>query len=149
MSVNWYKAVENDLREYMGMLDAEQSIKDRLEVLNEDLKSVRGPVLDDVPISGGGSHYEDHLLNKIQERTEKRRQLAIVRQRIKMVKRGLKALNDTERDVIDGFYFNPASRNRRADALSDRLHCDRATVYRIREQAMRKMVLHCHGLPKT
>lgn len=149
MSVDWYKVAESDLREYAGMLDAEASIKERLQVLDGSLKSIRGPVLDDVPVSGGGSHYEDHLINAITERTEKRRQLAIVQQRIRMVERGLNALDDDERMILEGFYIHPVSRHRCADILAERIPCDRVTVYRKRAAAMRKMVLHSHGYPKT
>ena len=147
MSVDWYKAAESDLREYSGLLDAIKSLEERLEVLGE--VSLRGPVLDDVPIHGGGSHYEDHILNALSERTEKKRLLAINRQRVQMIERGLKSLDGEERAILDGFYIYPMSTYRCADILAEKLSYDRVTVYRKRTAAMKKYVLHTHGLPKT
>ncbi len=147
MSIDWYKAAETDLREYTGLLDAIKSLEERVAMLSG--VSLRGPVLDDVPIHGGGSHYEDHLINEIVEADEKKRLLAINRQRVKMIERGLQSLSDEERAILEGFYIYPMSTYRCADILAEKLSYDRATVHRRRGAAMRKYVLHTYGLPKT
>lgn len=142
--MRWDKEAEADLRKYPGMLNAVQNLEERVAFLTASSECLKGPVLDDVPIHGGGSHYEDRILDNLVEREKKKALLEVNRQQIRAIERGLSALNKDERDVLEGFYIHPSKGC--VDSLIARLHCERATVYRIRTRALYNFTVNMYGL---
>lgn len=143
--MRWDKEAESDLRKYPGLLNATKNLSERIEYLEASSGSLKGSVCDDVPVHGGGSHYEDRILNNLVERERKRMLLDVDEQLLTAIERGLSALTDEERMVIDGFYIYPV-RSDKADALAARIPCGRATVFRIRDRALYKFTVSMYGL---
>lgn len=142
--MKWDDIAIGDLRRYPGLCSSVKNLSERLRILEESAADVKGANLDRIPLSGGGSCYEDKLLNVLVEKEKKRHLLKTDLQLKKAIERGLGALDDEERRVLEGFYMYP-SRNA-ADSLASRIACDRATVYRIRKRALYKFTVHMYGV---
>lgn len=142
--MRWDKEAESDLRKYPGLLNAVKNLRERVEYLEASSGSLKGSVCDDVPVHGGGSHYEDRILNNLVERERKKMLLNVDEQLIAAIERGLKALTDEERMVVEGFYFHPTKAA--ADSLAAKIPCDRSVVYDIRKRALYKFTVHMYGI---
>lgn len=142
--MRWDKEAESDLRKYPGLLNAVKNLRERIEYLEASSGSLRGAVCDDVPIHGGGTTFEDRILNNLVERERKRMLLSANEQLIAAIERGLSVLTEDEKTILEGFYFYPS--RKAAERLADQIPCDRATVYRIRDRALYQFTVNMYGL---
>lgn len=141
--MNWkFEAIEK-LKQYeakkKSLLNIPQEIK-RLEVA---MQSIRSAMSDGSPVQGGGSGREDMYLSNIVQREELERSLVQAQIWVALADAGLELLNEEERLILDRFYINPAKGN--VERLCMELGCEQATIYRKREQAIRKFTLSLYG----
>lgn len=138
--MNWkYEAIDK-LKQYEAKKHAAASISDEIGRLEQAMSSVRSASSDGTPVRGGGSGREDAYLSNIVRREELERSLKMIREWLEFVQSGLDFLADDERMILDRLYINPAKGN--VERLCMELNCERATVYRRREQALdRKSVV--------
>lgn len=142
--MKWNDVAIGDLRRYPGLCSSVKNLSERVRILEESAADVKGANLDRIPISGGGSHYEERILSNLVEKEKKRSLLKTNLQLKKAIERGLSALTKEERMVLEGFYMYPTKNA--ADNLASRIHCDRATVYRIRTKALYTFTIHMYGI---
>ena len=62
---------------------------------------------------------------------------------VSKVERGLSALSDEDRLILDRFYINPAKGN--VDRLCGELHLEKSTVYDRKDKALRRYTLARYG----
>lgn len=136
----------DDLRAYTRQKNALRNIKERIAALQAQAEGLRTQRTDTVPVQGGASRTEERLLDSIVERDRLRENYRITRERVEAVERGLAALSEEERFVLMGF----AEADRRdkcvAERLAASLHLGRATVYRIRDEALYRFTLQSYGV---
>ena len=110
------------------------TMEQRIAVLRSQFGALRSATTDGTPVQGGGNGREDALIGNIAERQQLEKNLQFAREEVAELDAAMAQLSPDERKVLDKFYV----RRKRftADALADELHCDRATVYRIRDRGL-------------
>ena len=99
---------------------------------------------DSTPVQGGGNRQEDRLLNLIVESERLRLSLTAHELRMEVIERGLAALSDQDRLILETF-----ARNRSGEAvniLSDTLFLERTRVYQLWDEALRRYTIAEFGL---
>lgn len=142
--MNWKEFAIQDLRKYNQLKQALQNIPERIEVINSRKLAMRSATMSAVPMHGGGNRYEDNLLNSIVEEERLKLNSVEADKLVGIIDRGLDQLNDTERRVLCAFYVDRKPRH--VERLMDELHCERTTVYRIKDTALYKFTISMYGL---
>lgn len=140
----WERLMEDRLRTIAVKLDAYTTASDHLDQLRSAACEVKGPVLSRVPISGtGGNREEGRRLNNIALQEEIERNLAKLRQDVELHEKNWPKLTDQERTVLDYFYIN-RQRNH-MQVLMKKFHCEKSTVYRMKDDALFKLTMLTYG----
>ena len=141
--MNWkYEAVDK-LKQYGAKKNALKAIPEEIRRLENAMTGIRSGAADGTSVQGGGSGKEDMYLSNIVRRQELERSLELAKEWVAFVQAGLDFLAEDERLILDRFYIYPAKGN--AERLCMELGCERATVYRRREQALRKFTISLYG----
>ena len=141
--MNWQKEAVNDLKSYEARRQSVDNLKERIADLEKRAIKLGG-TSNSVPVQGGGNRNEEALVNNIAERERLKMALSAAQKLVDVIDRGLAVLDDDEYKVLEGFYINRSSRH--LDKLCDDLHCEQATVYRIKERALYKFTLAMYGV---
>ena len=141
--MDYKKIAKAELRDVPAMRTAMDNIKDRIRSLEMQKTSLRS-TSDSTPVQGGGNRQEDRLLNLIVESERLRLSLTAHELRMKVIERGLAALSDQDRLILETF-----ARNRSGEAvniLSDTLFLERTRVYQLWDEALRRYTIAEFGL---
>lgn len=141
--MNWQKIAIADLQSYTPRKVAIDNLRDRIAELNTRIERL-GSTSNDVPVQGGGNRTEEGLINGITERDRLEMSLHIAEDLIHRIDKGLAVLSDDQRKVLDGFYINRSLNY--MDKLCDELHCEKSTVYRIKDEALHKFTVAMYGI---
>lgn len=142
--MNWKSEAIDKLRGYEAHQQALVSIPKELELLRSRMMSIRSAGSDGSPSHGGGNGREDMLITAIVKFEELERQLKQAKQWCELVDGGLNALDAEQRKVLDAMYIKP--RRNVVDWLCDDLCCEKSTVYRKRDDALRRFVQALYGV---
>ncbi len=145
--MNWKKEAENELRQYADISASLINIRERIEAIDSDMTAIKGST-SSVPVKGGGSKYEDSLLNLIVEKNRLRALYKANKHRHSVIKRGLDALNDTEMKVINRFYIQGMKYTAAVNTLRDEIGYEEASINRIRNAALYHYTVAEFGLPE-
>lgn len=141
--MNWkYEAVDK-LKQYEAKKQSLISIPMEIARLESAMQNIRSATADGTPVSGGGSGREDMLLSNIVQREELERSLEQARKWVALVDAGLEILTAEERKILDRFYVHPE--RGAADRLAGDLHVDVKTVYRRKDDALRRFTISLYG----
>lgn len=145
--MNWkYEAIEK-LRDYEAKKQAMESIPEEIRELEMALTGIRSAATDGTPVTGGGSGRENAYLNNICKRDELKRARQQAECWVKMVDDALTLLTDEERLVLERFFICPGKGN--VDRLCGELGVEKATVYRRRDQALRRFTICLYGITEN
>lgn len=97
------------------------------------------------PVIGGGNHYEETLTNYIAEYGRLKELLKVNWRKVQLIERGLNALDDTERTVINRFFICNMRSESAADYLAEELGYEQAQIYRIRNRALQHYTRAVYG----
>lgn len=142
--MNWKREAADKLRNYEAHKQAIESIPREIKRLESSYAGIRSATTDGTPVSGGGNTREDVMLSNIVHRDELKRRLKEARLWVSMVDKALAVLNDEERLVLDKFYIHQSKGA--VDDLCGRLNIERATVYRRRDNALRRFTIALYGV---
>lgn len=142
--MNWKREAIDKLRNYEVHNQSLESIPQEIKRLESVCAGIRSATMDSTPVSGGGSTREDVLLSNIVHRDELKRRLKEARLWVSMVNKALAILTEDERLVLDRFYIHPAKGN--VGELCERLKVEQSTVYRRRDNALRRFTLALYGV---
>lgn len=141
--MNWQKEAINDLGCYLArknsILVMREKIKE-LQAKEERLKSAAS----NVPVQGGASKSEDMIINCIVECDRLKDNITAIARWLALVDRGLNTLTEDEKVVLDKFYINRPTRH--IDRLCDELHCEKSTVYRLKDSGLKKFTMAMYGI---
>lgn len=144
--MKWNECAIEDLKKYAGLTASLQNIPERIAALEMEFTGIKGNRTDKEPISGtGANHWENFLINNINERERLKLLLAVNKKMAGVIKRGLSALNENERLVLEYFYIR--AQQDHIGKLSEELNIERTDVYRLKDKALRKFVLNMYGFP--
>ena len=141
--MNWKKEAANDLRTYPQRKAACENIRERIQILDEQFKSLRG-VSTDIPVKGGMSRQEEKLLDNIYEREKLEFSLKVAEALVELTEKGLEKLNETEKAVLEGFYFEKLEN--RVERLCERFSVEKSTLYRMKDSALEKFTRSEYGI---
>ena len=146
--MNWQEQAAQDLRKYEQQKQSIENIPERIRALREKYEAVKCVCADTPAVDGGGGRgrAEDAMLDNILERKRLALTLAANRRVVALVERGLAALSEPERAVLDAFYINP--RGEKLEYLRDELGYERSQVYRIKDEALYKYTVNQYGIPE-
>lgn len=146
--MNWKREAIDKLRNYDVHKQAIESVPKEIKRLEVQYTGIRSATTDGTPVSGGdGSTREDALLSNIVHRDELKRRLREARLWVAMVDKALAVLSDEERLLMDRFYIHPVKGA--VGDLCDRLNVEKATVYRRRDNALRRFTIALYGVTET
>ena len=140
--MNWKIESMEELREYEAKRTAVESIPQEIRQI-QDQRAKLGGSGNTVPVTGGGSRWEDRQINLIVRLDKLSTSLKLAQEWVEKVERGLKILNAEERMILDRFYINPAKGN--VDRLCGDLHLEKTAVYNRKDAALRKYTLARYG----
>ena len=140
--MNWKAEAVRDLKTYPQRKKSIENIKERIEVLDEQFTSLHGISVGE-PVMGGMSKQEEKMLDNISERERLNFSLKIAEELVRLTEKGLEVLDKRERQVLEGFYIQESHNH--VETLCQRLNIEKSTLYRIKDEALRKFTLAMYG----
>lgn len=141
---NWERQSIEDLQSYEKKKQSISNITEQIEILNMQYTALRGQAFDSSPIQGGGSRMEDHLLDNIVKRERLQMNLSAVKRMVHLIERGLRSLDEKEREMLEVFFVNRPARH--IDLLRDKYHVEQSEVYRMKDEALYKFTIGMYGM---
>ncbi|PYG88487.1 hypothetical protein LY28_01336 [Ruminiclostridium sufflavum DSM 19573] len=142
--MRWSDCAVQDLKKYEGLKASIYNIEERIEALEIKFEGIKVNRSDKIPAHGGGSKWEDYLLDNIVERERLNFLLEADRKILGIIERGLQALDNTERLVLDRFFIH--RRKDHIGTLIEELGVEQSQIYRIKDQALYKFTIHMYGI---
>ena len=143
--MNWKEEAKRELRNYAALKESLPNIRLRIESIEARMTSLKS-MSDDTPVKGGGSQYEDRLLNCLVEKERLAATYKADKIRLHLIERGLAVLNETERAIVEEFAQNRPGRA--VEILADRIGYERAQIYRLYDVALYRYTLAEYGIPE-
>ena len=141
--MDWKKETIDELRKHGVRRAALGSLRQRIDILETDFGRLKAVQTDRGVSRGGGSAAEDRLINNLMERERLTDQLQITKAYIRWMETALQQLSPEEVTVLEYFFIDrPADY---VDQLCERLGCEQAQVYRIKERALRELALRLYA----
>ena len=141
--MNWKPEAIKELKNYSQRKVAADNIKERIKTLEEQYVSLKGISIGE-PVMGGFSRQEEKMLDNITERENLKFNLLIVEKLNALTEKGLGELTERERLVLEGFYFLEC--NNHVETLCRKMNVEKSTLYRIKDEALRKFTLSMYGI---
>ena len=140
--MNWKKEAIDKLVCYNARKRALRTIPNQIKELRLRRQGIHAARTDGVAV-GGGTRREDRIINSIVYEEELRERLAATKLWVESVDEALACLDDQERLILDRFYISPHSGS--ADRLCEELAMERSSVYRKKDQALRRFTMALYG----
>lgn len=137
----WKLLAIEELETYPAKKEAMTTIPERLRELESAFVSIGSPSADKVAVQGGGGN--DKALNNIAQRDKLSQNLAEVVRFTARVERGLAVLGDDENEILSRCYIHPE--RGAVERIANARGLDKSTVYRIRDDALRKFTIAMYG----
>ena len=141
--MKWKNEAMEKLRRYDVMRQALRNIPAEIARLQDEACTLRGITTDRTSVKGGGNRREEALINNLVERQELERTLKQVKRWLATADRGLLALAEEERLVLQRLYLYPEKGA--VDRLCNELGVEQSTIYRKRDQALERFTLAMYG----
>ena len=133
-----------DLREYKAQLASIQNLKDAIAECQAGIDQLHSTQYDRTPVMGGESGYEERILTNMDKIKRLNGNLSIAKSKTARVDRGMAALDDDERMVLERMYVNQEREAIRR--LCEDLNCEIAQIYRIRRRALNRFTRAMYGI---
>ena len=139
--MNWKEEAVEKLRRYRLMANSAQAIPRELERLVGEAQMLRA-----APFGGGGGRrnvrsHEDRLLDNLTQRQELAAQLEQVESWVQFTGQALEQLDAQEQEILRRLYIEGAD----VTAVSRELGMERSGLYRMRDEALKKLTLAMYG----
>ncbi len=140
----WKHDVKEKLIDYRRQHNVVLTLPDELHRLELEYSGIRSANANATPVQGGGTAYEDRLLNNIVLRAETERSLEMARLDVSRIEAALAMLDEDERHIADVMYID---RQRGAvERLREELCLeDERSVYKRAEKVLRKLTIALYG----
>lgn len=142
--MNWQKEAIADLRCYRSRKMSIESMTERLKALEDKFGAIRCATTDSTPVMGGASRLEDNLINNIVERQRIGLNIDATTRLIDLTERGLSALDDRQRMVLEKFYVERPARH--VEWLMEHFCVEQSQIYRLKDEALYNFTVGMFGL---
>ena len=145
MSFNWCVFSIQRLRDYEDRKAAVDNLTEQLELLEDKFTAIRSATTDSTPVQGGNENRrEQMLIHNIATREELQNNLEITKQEIAITEKGLAALTETEKKILQRFYINRTKGY--VERLCDELYVSKTELYRQKDEALKRFTMVCYGI---
>lgn len=145
--MNWQKEAINDLRCHEKRKAALESLADEIRELRGRTYGSSSPAADAVPVQGGSSTAEERWIAAIDELERKKEVYRLTKRRVDAVERGLAALDEQQREILEAFFINQVQGH--VQALAEKYHVEQSRVYQMKDQAVRDFTLARYGISEA
>ena len=145
--MNWRNEAMEKLRRYDIMRQALRNIPEEIERLKAEAVTLKSVSTDSMFVRGSGSRQEDARINNIIQRQELEQTLRLVRQWLTVTERGLLALDEEQRTILQRLYLYP--QKGAIERLCMELGLEQSSVYRKRDQALHRFTAAIYGFSDT
>lgn len=145
--MNWKREAVEKLRSYSGRKASLSRTKEEIRQLEGDLRAIKSQLGRSGTPSGGGGGTDDAIVGNIALREELKRNQRQTLQWVRQMDDALKLLDSEERLVLEWCYMRHTKGA--VDDLCEKLSVEKSTVYRRREDALRKFTLAYYGAIET
>lgn len=145
--MNWQKEAIADLRCHEKRKAALESLADELRELRARTYGTSSPAAEAVPVQGGSSTAEERWIAAIDELERKKEVYRLTKRRVDAVERGLAALDEQQREILEAFFINRVQGH--VQALAEKYHVEQSRVYQMKDQAVRDFTLARYGISEA
>lgn len=142
----WKNEAVSRLKAYQAKKLALENIPMEIRQQVLALSSIRSADPDSAPVRGNSTR-EDAMLNNMVYRSELEESLLRTRLWVDATDRALGVLNQEERILLERFFIY--AEPKAADRLAGDLHMDVKTVYRRKDEALRKFTIALYGMAES
>ena len=144
--MNWKTEAIDRLRRYDAMKAAAVNMAEELKELSASIASIESAMTDRIVVKKS-TGFNEKLLNDLAKKEEMAVALRSAKSWLKVTERALKVLKPDEKLVLYRMYI---SRERGAlDRLCEELGCEISTVYRRRDEALKRFTMSLYGYTET
>lgn len=145
--MNWKVEAINDLRCHEKRKAALESLADEIRELRARTYGTSSPAVDAVPVQGGTSTAEGRWIAAIDELERKKEAYRITKRQVEAVERGIAALDEQQREILEAFFINRVQGY--VQALAEKYHVEQSRVYQMKDQAVRDFTLARYGISEA
>lgn len=145
--MNWKNEAIEKLESYGAMRQSIQSIVLEIKRLELEADAIRSACANSPAVMGGSGRREDRLLNNIVQRQELQRSLDLAKIWLETTDQALGSLRQEEKQLLEQMYMSPKWGN--VNQLSMDIGLARGTIYRKRDEALRKFTLALYGATES
>lgn len=142
--MNWQTVAVQRLKSYEARKTAMEAIPERVRLLEMQFTSIRAAKTDATPVQEEGNKREEMLVGNISQREELQKNYKIAKREVDLTEKGLAALTEREQRVLYMFYIN--RQHGHIDRLCSELNVEKSTVYRMKDDALRKFTMAMYGV---
>ncbi len=133
-----------DLQKYNTLKNSLDNIADKIKLLDDNYTSINSFNNTHIPTEGGGSKREEQLLDNIVERQRLEINYNNNLKLIHIIEKGLKAITDDERLVLEYFYINRPSNH--IKKLMTILNFEKSQIYNLKSKALYNFTINMYGV---
>lgn len=146
--MDWKIEATDKLKQYEAKRQSLQIIPLEIAQIESTMTGIRSARTDSIAIrNSGGNARENMMLSCIVRKEELQRNLEQAELWVEAVTSALDVLNDDERKILDRMYIH--REKKASDRLAGELFVDIATVYRWKDDALRKFTIALYGCTES
>lgn len=143
--MDWKIEATDKLKQYEAKRQSLQIIPLEIAQIESTMTGIRSARTDSIAIrNSGGNARENMMLSCIVRKEELQRNIEQTELWVKAVTAALDMLNDDERKILDRMYVH--REKKAADRLAEELFVDLKTIYRWKDDALRKFTIALYGV---
>jgi len=143
--MDWKIEATDKLKQYEAKRQSLQIIPLEIAQIESTMTGIRSARTDSIAIrNSGGNARENMMLSCIVRKEELQRNIEQTKLWVKAVTAALDMLNDDERKILDRMYIH--REKKAADRLAEELFVDLKTIYRWKDDALRKFTIALYGV---
>ena len=146
--MDWKTMAIDDLREYNARRQSLEILPMQIAEIDAEMTGIRSSGnMASVSVSGGSGSREDVLISRMVKKEKLQRNLDRAKLWVRFMDKGLAALTEDERHILDRFYINPAKGN--VDRLCEELFVEKTALYKRKDAALRKFTVALYGCAES
>ena len=145
--MKWKNEAMDKLKKYDAMQMARKNIPEEIRRLKSEACAMRRASLDTPFVRFSGGRREEALLTNITQRQELEWTLKQVKHWLSITDRGLLALPEDERLILQRLYLYPEKGA--VERLCAELGVEQSSIYRKRDQALERFTVAMYGFPES
>ena len=146
--MDWKTMAIDDLREYNARRQSLEILPMQIAEIDAEMTGIRSSGnMASVSVSGGSGSREDVLISRMVKKEKLQRNLDRAKLWVGFMDKGLAALTEDERHILDRFYINPAKGN--VDRLCEELFVEKTALYKRKDAALRRFTVVLYGCAES